>query len=140
MASGERFCSLFPLAVTEYVSVCFLEIWIDRCICEEEEEESLVYNRLNSIYNGAYVETIEVHVMSSETDDPEEVLFHVAQRELYESVSASGEAYLPPTFEADSMFTHAKKFLTLIITTANHFYTGTKGVWICLRISPSVLH
>ena len=123
MASGERFCSLFPLAVTEYVSVCFLEIWIDRCICEEEEEESLVYNRLNSIYNGAYVETIEVHVNSYDTDDPEEVLFQMDQSELYKIVAELGEARLPPKFEAEVKFTHATAVLKNLITTANNLYT-----------------
>ena len=66
-------------------------------------------------------------VLSSDADDIEEVLFHMAQRELYESVSASGEAHSPPTFEADGMFTHATAVPTHLITTYNHFYTGTKG-------------
>ena len=73
-------------------------------------------------------------VLSSDTDDIEEVLFHMAQRELYESVGASGEAYSPPTFEADGISAHVTSVLTRLITTANHFYTGTKGDWICLNL------
>ena len=68
-----------------------------------------------------------MNVQSSDNHDPEEVLFHVDQRELYKSVAASGEAYFPPTFEADGMFTHATAVLTHLITTVNHLYTGTKG-------------
>ena len=79
-------------------------------------------------------------VLSSDTDDIEEVLFHMAQRELYESVSASGEAHSPPTFEADGMFTNATAVHTRIITTTNHFYNGTKGYYICLQLSRSALH
>ena len=86
------------------------------------------------------MDKIEVHVQSYDTDDPEEVLFHMAKLELYKSVAASGEAYFPPKFETDSMFTHATAVPTRLITTANHFYTGTKGDWICLHLSCSVLH
>ena len=81
-----------------------------------------------------------MHVQSSDTDDLEEVLFHMAQRELYKSVAASGEAYSPPTFEADSMFAHATALPTRLITSANHFYTGTKRDFICLQLSRSALH
>ena len=50
----------------------------------------------------------------------------MAQRELYKSVAASGEAYYHPTFEAGGMFTHATAFPKHLITTANHLYTGKK--------------
>ena len=54
-------------------------------------------NKLKSLHNGAPLETIEVPVQSYVTNYQEEVLFHMAQRELYKSVSASGEMYFPPT-------------------------------------------
>ena len=79
-------------------------------------------------------------VQSSDTNDLEEVIFHVDQRELYESVAASGEACFLTTFEADSMFTHSIAVMTRLITTANYFYTGTKVYWIRLQISHSTLH
>ena len=63
-------------------------------------------------------------VQSYETDDSEDDIFHMAQRELYGNVAGSGEAYLPPTFEADGMFTHATAVPTSFITTSNHLYTG----------------
>ena len=122
--------------------MCFPVFRPDQCIREEEEEEEgiPVSGKLKSLHNGSSVDKIEVPVRSSDTDDPEEVIFHEAQRELYESVAASGEAYFPPIFEADGMFTHATAVPTHIITTANHFYTGTKVYWIFLQLSCSALH
>ena len=108
--------------------MCFPEFRPYRCIHEEEEERSPIYNQLKSLHNGASVEAIELPVQKSDTNDPEEVLFHMAQHEVYESVAASGEAYLPPTFEANGMFTHVTSVPTRLITTANHLYAGTKMV------------
>ena len=102
--------------------------------------EVLFLINLSHFTNGVYLETIEGHVQSSDTYDQEEVLFHMAQRELSESVDASSEAYLPPTFEADSVFTHSTAVPNSLITTANPFYTGTTGDWIGLQLSRSALH
>ena len=60
VAAGERFHPVFPLSGTKYVPVCFPEFRLERCICEEEEEGSPVYNKLKSLHNGAFVETIDV--------------------------------------------------------------------------------
>ena len=124
------------------MTVWFLAFWPDRCIQEEDEEEEgiPISDKLISLHNGVSVETTEVHVQSSDTNDTEKVLFHVAQREVHKSVAASGEAYFPPSFESDGMFTHATSVLTDIITTAKHFYTGTKGEWIFPQLSRSALH
>ena len=97
------FFPAFSLAGTKYVHVCFPDFFPDRCICEEEEEEeeeegNTISDKLKSLHNGAYVDTIEVTVQSSDTNDPEEVIFCMARRELYESVAASGEAYFPHIF------------------------------------------
>ena len=51
----------------------------------------------------------------------------MAQRELYESIAASGEACFPPTFEAEGMLTNATAVPTRLIKTSNHFNTVTKG-------------
>ena len=64
----------------------------------------------------------------------------MAQRELYEIVAASSEAYSPPTFESDGMFTYDIDVTTRIITTANHFYIFTQGDWICLQLIRFALH
>ena len=50
-------------------------------------------DKFKSLHNGASVETIEIPVHSYDTDDQEEVIFHMAQRELYECVATSGEVY-----------------------------------------------
>ena len=63
-------------------------------------------------------------MQSSVTNDPEEVLFNMSQCELYESVSALGEAYLPPMFEADGMFIHATAVMTHLTTPSNHLNLG----------------
>ena len=79
-------------------------------------------------------------VQSSDTNDPEEVIFHMAKRELYESVATSGEAYSHPIFEADGMFTNSTDVLICLITTSNTFYDGTKGEFICLQLIRFALH
>ena len=53
--------------------------------------------------------------------------------------SASGEAYFPPTFATDGYFTHATAVPERLLKTANHFYTGTAGDWICLQLSRAAL-
>ena len=81
-----------------------------------------------------------MHVQTYDTNDPKDVLFHISQCELYEIVAASGEAYFPPIFGADGIFTHATAVPARLITTSNHFYTGTKGYCICLQHRRSSLH
>ena len=88
---------MFPLAGTMYVPVCFPEFRPDQCIHKEEEEGSPMSDKFKSLHNGASVETIEIPVHSYDTNDQEEVIYHIAQRELYESVATSGEVYCPPT-------------------------------------------
>ena len=62
------------------------------------------------------------------------------QRELHESVSASGEMYFRPTFEVDVIFTHDIDVPTRLIAIANHLYTGTKWGYIWLQLRRSALH
>ena len=50
-----------------------------------------------------------------------------------------GKAYFPPTFEVDGLYTHATAVPSRLITTANHFYTGVKGDWVCLRFTRTAL-
>ena len=75
MAAGERFRPVFPLAGTGCVHVCFPEFRSDRCIHEEEEEVSTISDKLKSLHNGVYVDTIEAPVQSSDTNDPKEFFF-----------------------------------------------------------------
>ena len=140
VATGERFRPVFPLSGTKYMPVCFPEFWPEQCIHEEEEDGSTVSDRLKSLHNGASVKTIYLPVQSYDTDDPEELLFHMAQRELYKNEVASGEAYFSPTFTVDSMFTHSTTVPVRLITIYNHFSTVKKWYWICLHLSRYVLH
>jgi len=68
-----------------------------------------------------------------------DVIFHMCQKKLWEEAVESGNAYFPPTFEADGGFTHATSVPKRLIDTANHFYTDTIGDWICLQLSRSAL-
>ena len=99
-----------------------------------------VSSKFNSLHNGKSVVIIEVYLQSSDTDDPEEVLIHMAQHERYISEAESGEAYFPPTFGNDDIFTHATAIPKGLITTSNHFYTCIKGECMCLKLSHSVLY
>ena len=47
VASGEKFCPLFPLAGTYYVPVWFPVFRMDRCILKEEEEGSPVSDNIS---------------------------------------------------------------------------------------------
>ena len=90
MAAGEQFRPVFTRAGTKYVSVWFLAFRLDQCIREDEGDRIPVSNELNPLHNGAYLETIEVPTQSSDNNDPEEVIFHMDQHELYKSVAISG--------------------------------------------------
>lgn len=63
----------------------------------------------------------------------------MCEKTLWEQVVASGDAYYPPTFDEDGRYTHATAVPGRLIETGNHFYTSTKGEWICLKLSRSAL-
>jgi hypothetical protein len=58
---------------------------------------------------------------------------------VWEEAVSSKNAYFPPTFAKDGMFTHATAVPERLIQTANHFYTDVEGDWICLELSRSAL-
>ena len=61
--------------VYEYMTVWFLAFWPDQWIHKEEEEGSIVSDKLKSLHNGESVKTILVILQSSDTDDSEDVIF-----------------------------------------------------------------
>ena len=63
----------------------------------------------------------------------------MAPSSQWEAAKASGGAYFPATFEADGWFTHATAVPSRLITTANHFYQGVTGEWVCLRFTRTAL-
>jgi len=70
--------------------------------------------------------------------DPD-LLYHMTTVSLWKEAIDSGNAYYPPTFETDGMYTHATAVPSRLISTANHFYQNTEGDWICLEFTRSAL-
>lgn len=135
IGKGERFQPVFPEAGTEYIPVCLPAFRPDRCI-REENDDSEVSAKLQSLHQKKASSSV---VAGDQDHSSVEVLYHMCQKKLYEEALAAGAAYFPPTFEVDGMFTHATAVPERLITTANHFYTGTEGDWICLEVSRSAL-
>ena len=129
---GERFRPVFPSGDTEYIPVCSPAFRPDRCIREEDEETNDVTKKLRTLHGMD-------DAKPNDNDAIEDILYHMCQKTLWESSVVSGNAYFPPTFENDGGFTHATAVPRRLIDTANHFYTGTKGDWICLQLSRSAL-
>jgi len=138
VAKGERFRPIIAEADTEYIAVCSPAFKPERCIREEEEGTSDVSTRLKDLHSSdADASTAGV---PAENHDDITTLYHMCQKSLWEDVSKSGEAYFPPTFEKDGMFTHATAVPSRLIETGNHFYTSVTGEWICLQLDRSALH
>lgn len=132
---GERFKPSFPAGDTEYIPVCTPAFRPDRCHREEDAESSDVTKKLLTLHG------MDKNAPSCAptADVDKDVLYHMCQKSLWDSAVESGNAYFPPTFEADGGFTHATAVPKRLIATANHFYTATKGDWICLQLSRSTL-
>lgn len=137
IAKGERFRPVFPQAGAEYVPVCIPAFRPDRCRREEEggDNTSDVAQNLAQLHTDASSSTNKV--ASSTTTTP--TVYHMCQQTVWEQAVASGKAYFPPTFEKDGFFTHATAVPARLMETANHFYTTTKGDWICLELSTEKL-
>lgn len=133
VAKGERFKPVFPSGNTEYIPVCLPAFRPDRCLREEEAESSEVTKKLRILHGDAPM------CKPSDADAVDDVLYHMCQKTLWEEAVGAGIAYFPPTFDADGGFTHATAVPKRLIDTANHFYTATKGDWICLQLSRSAL-
>jgi len=71
------------------------------------------------------------------TKGPGELLYHMCDKSSWEEAVEKGQ-YVPPTYEQDG-FIHATAEPNALIDVANHFYTSSKGDWICLKIDPNSL-
>lgn len=136
---GERFRPVFPEGGTEYIPVCLPAFRPDRCIREDENERnkevSANLKKLHSkptISSGTAASSCVAGVGS-------DALYHMCVKSHWEAAKAKGEAYYPPTFEADGNYTHATAVAERLIETANHFYQESVGDWICLRMSRTAL-
>jgi uncharacterized protein (DUF952 family)/mannose-6-phosphate isomerase-like protein (cupin superfamily) len=132
IAKGERFRPVFPEAC-EYVPVCLPAFRPDRCIREDEAgtEGERVAKKLKQLHG------MDASGAAAQDAKPE-VLYHMCQRAQWEAAQKAGEAYFPPTFEADG-FTHATGVPSRLIETANHFYQQVAGEWVCLRMTRTAL-
>merc|ERR1712087_384945 len=128
---GERFRPEFPEAGLEYVPVCIPAFRPDRCK-REDDPKGAVPQKLAELHGTSPTESPNTWGAR-----PEE-LYHMCQKALWEKAKASGAAYFPPTFDEDG-FTHATAVPSRLIETANHFYQGVEGEWICLRFTRSSL-
>lgn len=138
IAKGERFRPIFPEENTEYIPVCLPAFRPDRCHREEDADTSAVTKKLRELHNNT--ETAPMcPVSTSATDYDADVLYHMCQKKLWDEAVESQQAYYPPTFVKDGQFTHATAVPQRLIETANHFYTETKGDWICLQLSRRAL-
>lgn len=67
-----------------------------------------------------------------------EIIFHLAPAARWERACERGEAYFPPTYEADG-FVHATAEPALLIEVANHFYRSMPDVFVCLEMRVATL-
>lgn len=128
---GDRFQPEFRVAGTEYIPLCLPAFRPDRCAREDDPSTSPVVSGLQKLHGAP--------APVAPTSEQPDKLYHMCQRSAWEAAKRSGEAYFPPTFEADGHYTHATSVAKRLITTANHFYTSWEGEWICLELSRSKL-
>jgi uncharacterized protein (DUF952 family) len=137
---GQRFKPVFPVADTEYIPVCIPAFKPERCIREDEglddkEEEERVTKQLLELHkkndNTAAAETTTA---ANTTGNNDCFLYHMCEKSLWEAAIDSDVAYFPPTFTEDGGFVHACSVPKKLIEIANHYYTSSKGDWICLKL------
>lgn len=145
---GERFKPSFP-EDSEYVPVCLPAFRPDRCIREDVTAEgTAISTKLRELHhldgaeappNPPAAAAADAAALTCSAEAPPEVLYHMTTVAQWEAAKASGEAYYPPTFEADGHYTHATGVPSRLLTTANHFYQDVEGDWVCLTFTRSAL-
>jgi uncharacterized protein (DUF952 family) len=133
VAKGERFRPVLSTPDTEYIAICSPAFKPERCI-REEGDVSDVSAKLKELHQSDEPKSRTSGIPGEKYDDVD-ILYHMCQKTLWEKCVASGDAYFPPTFEKDGMFTHATAVPARLVETGNHFYTDVKGDWICLQLS-----
>lgn len=133
--SGTRFRPSFEVD-TEYVPVCLPAFRPDRCVREDENNESAaIATKLENLHTGNAADASQSR--SVDVAKPE-VLYHMTTKAEWEAAVAEG-VYYPKTYEEDGYYTHATGVPSRLITTANHFYQGVVGDWICMSFTRSAL-
>lgn len=136
-----RFQPVFPVPA-KYIPVCLPAFSPERCIREEGTELSDVSARLNELHHGSDGAAAAAAVSAEEVNkrfDDVNTLYHMCETSIYEKALSEKSAYYPPTFYADGKFTHATAIPNNLIDTANHFYTSTKGDWVCIELDRKAL-
>mmetsp|Transcript_4669 Transcript_4669/g.10522 ORF Transcript_4669/g.10522 Transcript_4669/m.10522 type:complete len:278 (+) Transcript_4669:92-925(+) len=117
IGSGERVRPVFPVGDTEVIAVCSPAFSPDRCIREEEGDNTAP------------------PPVSSDDD----IIYHMCEETRWMEAFKAARAYYPPTFEKDGGFAHATKKASLLLNVANHYYQSSKDDWICVALSKSAL-
>jgi uncharacterized protein (DUF952 family) len=146
IAAGERFRPVFP-DTAEYIAVCSPAFRPELCIREENATVSEVADKLRELHTNAggkssssVAAAAAAAATATVSNNPSYTLYHMCQESRWDEAVQSGHAYFPPTFEHDGGFTHATAVAARLLDTANHFYTGTAGDWICVALSQTHLH
>ena len=134
---GTRMQVVFPSGNTSYIPVCLPAFKPERCL-REEGTESDVSKRLNALHNSDLSRKLSAEEVNAKFDHVTKV-YHMCEKKLWDEAVSSGTAYFPPTFLEDGKFTHATAVAERLVSTANHFYTSTKGDWICVELDRNEL-
>ena len=130
---GSRMQPVFPVP-SSYIPVCIPAFSPDRCIREEGTELSDVSARLDELHQ----KVLSAEEVNEQFKDVK-TIYHMCQTSIYEKAMKEKTAYFPPTFHQDGKFTHATAIAANLVTTANHFYTETKGDWVCIELDRDAL-
>jgi len=132
--TGTRFRPSFEVD-TEYVPVCLPAFRPDRCIREDENDDSVaIATKLQTLHNGEAAAACQ----APSNESKPEILYHMTTKAEWEAAVIEG-VYYPKTYEADGFYTHATGVPSRLITTANHFYQDVAGDWICVSFTRSAL-
>ena len=139
IGKGERFRPVFPVAGAQYVPICIPAFRPDRCQREDEGgiNSSEIASKLVNLHKEAAAPASNKVDATDDNNGPsaDKIVYHMCEKALWDACAASKKAYFPPTFKEDGFFTHATAVPSRLVETANHFYTQTKGDWICLELS-----
>ena len=132
---------IFSEGNTEYIPVCLPAFRPDRCVREDDSERSKqVAANLKQLHSApSIVPDTQAPSCKITNCVVPDTLYHMCVKADWDAAKAKGEAYYPPTFEADGNYTHATAVAERLIQTANHFYQESVGDWICLRMSREAL-
>lgn len=133
---GTRMQVVFPCGNTKYIPVCLPAFKPERCL-REEGTESDVSKRLIALHDNK-TSKLSAEEVNAKFDHISKV-YHMCKQTLWVEAVSSGTAYFSPTFHTDGNFTHATAAPERLISTANHFYTSSKGEWICIELDRNEL-